>query len=586
MNKPQTRTLAAKRIAVAVAAVCATLSMPATAGDDVKVLLDLMLKKGVITQSDYDQFVKSTADSAEDKAFKEKRIEADVAKANKFVQQHEKDGSVKPSGLGWVSADGKNEINLTGRLHFDARQFSNGWGQTTDRDSASNADRFTVRRARLGVTGVFNKDFTYEMITNLTGATTNTGATNSTAVVDTAWVNYMITPEAQWRFGRMKTPLAMETLTSSNSIDFMERSYLDQLAPGKQNGAMFHGEKDGIVYAVSGWQNGYDPITNSNGLAPQFGGRVATNLANAFAGAGDAILHVGLSGMVGKQEVTPVTSSQKGSSSETKGAFLVFRDENQGLSPVFRDRIYGSCPYNTPKAGGGSSYPDCTSGTAPLGYSLPAQDAAQVDKMMGAFEAAYATGPLKVQYEYADAKLTAKSHAQNAAGTSNWATESSGHAKVQYLSFMYNVTGEDWKDSYKSGLFGSVKPKSNYNVKDGSGTGAWQVGLRISQYDASDFGNSTNGTLAADEETTGANGKATCSGSGTNTCYQLGGSNKGTTYTLGVNWILNPNARVMLNYSHTDFGNSFYPIDTGTVNSNTKATSRSDVISLRTQFNF
>jgi len=589
MNKPQTRTLAAKRIAVAVAAVCATLSMPSTASDDVKVLLDLMLKKGVITQTDYDQFVKSTADTAEDKAFKEKRIEADVAKANKFVQQHEKDGSVKPSGFGWVSADGKNEINLTGRLHFDARMSNNGWGNTTDRDSASNADRFTVRRARIGVTGVFNKDFNYEMVTNLTGTTTNTGATNSTAVVDTAWVNYMITPEAQWRFGRMKTPMAMETLTSSNNIDFMERSYLDQLAPGKQNGAMFHGEKDGIVYAVSGWQNGFDPITNSNGLAPQFGGRVATNLANAFAAAGDAILHVGLSGMVGKQEVTPTTSSQKGQSNETKGAFLVFRDENQGLSPVFRNRIYGSCPYNTPALGGGSSNPDCTAGTVPFGYSLPAQDAAQVNKVMGAFEAAYATGPLKVQYEYADAKLTAKSNAQSTTGTSTWAAESSGHAKVQYLSFMYNVTGEDWKDSYKSGLFGSVKPKSNYNFKDGSGTGAWQLGLRVSQYDASDFGNTASGTNSADEETTGGSGKYNCSGTfegSGNKCYQLGGSNKGTTYTLGVNWILNPNARVMLNYSHTEFDTSFYPIDTGTVNSNTKATNKSDVISLRTQFNF
>ena len=593
MNKPQTRTLTAKRIAVAVAAVCATLSMPATAGDDVKVLLDLMLKKGVISQSDYDQFVKSTADSAEDKAFKEKRIEADVAKANKFVQQHEKDGSVKPSGLGWVSADGKNEINLTGRLHFDARMANNGWGNTTDRDSASNADRFTVRRARLGVTGVFNKDFTYEMVTNLTGATTNIGATNSTAVVDTAWVNYMITPEAQWRFGRMKQPMAMETLQSSNTIDFMERSYLDQLAPGKQNGAMFHGEKDGVVYAISGWQNGYDPITNSNGLAPQFGARVATNLANAFAGAGDAVLHVGLSSMVGKQEVTPVTSSQKGSSFETKGAFVVFRDENLGLSPVFRNRIYGSCPYNTPALGGGSSYPNCSNTTssisAPYGYSMPAQDAAQVNKFMNAFEAAYAAGPLKVQYEYADAKLTAKSHAQAVDGTSNWATESSGHAKVQYLSLMYNLTGEEWKDSYKSGVFGGVKPKSNYNVKDGSGTGAWQLGLRVSQYDASDFGQTTNGAKAADEETTGATGKYNCSGTfegSGNKCYQLGGSPKGTTYTLGVNWILNTNARVMLNYSHTEFDNSFYPIDTGTVNSNTKATNKSDAISLRTQFNF
>lgn len=48
--------IAAKRIAVAVAAVCATMSAPAFAADDVKNLLDLMLKKGVITQAEYDDY--------------------------------------------------------------------------------------------------------------------------------------------------------------------------------------------------------------------------------------------------------------------------------------------------------------------------------------------------------------------------------------------------------------------------------------------------------------------------------------------------------------------------------------------------
>ena len=73
MNNTPTRLIAAKRLAVAVAAVCATLAAPAFATDDVKNVLDLMLKKGMITQQDYDQFMKDNADAAENKQFKEKR---------------------------------------------------------------------------------------------------------------------------------------------------------------------------------------------------------------------------------------------------------------------------------------------------------------------------------------------------------------------------------------------------------------------------------------------------------------------------------------------------------------------------------
>lgn len=576
--------LKAKTIAAAIAVALTAATVPAMA-QDMQALLELLRAKGVITQAEFDQHTKAAAEAAENKAFIEKRVDADVTKTNKYVEKHAKDGSVKSNGLGWVSEDGKNELNLTGRLHFDARSFSEGWGSVTDRDSGSMGDRFSVRRARLGINGIFNKDIAYELVTNLTAATTNAGATNSTAFIDTAWANYTIDPALQVRIGRMKQPVSMETLTSSNNIDFMERSYLDQLAPGKQNGLMVHGELKGVNYAMSGFQNGYDSVTNSNSISPQFGARLSTDLAKMFSGDANSkiVLHVGVSGMAGKQEVVPATSSQKGSTFETKGAFIAFRDENMGLNNVFRDRIYGSCPYNSPALGGGA-VGSCTA--APLGYSLPAQDAAQVDKLMQAFEFAGAYGPAKLQYEYADAKLTAKSHAQNTGGTAAWDTESSGHAKVQYVSFLYNITGEEWKDTYKGGLFGGIKPKSNFNFKDGSGTGAWQVAARVSQYDASSFGTSTNGTVPADEETSPGNGKHACTGSGSNNCYQIGGSPKGTTYTAGLNWILNPNARIMLNYSMTKFGNAFYPVDIGTVNGNSKATDTSHVISLRSQFNF
>jgi len=81
MNKPQTRTLVAKRIAIAAATLCASLSAPVfAAADDVKSLMDLMLKKGVITQAEYDQHVNAAQEAAENREFKEKRIDKYVQK--------------------------------------------------------------------------------------------------------------------------------------------------------------------------------------------------------------------------------------------------------------------------------------------------------------------------------------------------------------------------------------------------------------------------------------------------------------------------------------------------------------------------
>ena len=65
MNKPQIRTLSAKRIALAAATLCASLSAPVFAStDDVKAMMDLLLKKGVISQADYDQQMKAAQEAA------------------------------------------------------------------------------------------------------------------------------------------------------------------------------------------------------------------------------------------------------------------------------------------------------------------------------------------------------------------------------------------------------------------------------------------------------------------------------------------------------------------------------------------
>lgn len=547
--------IAAKRIAVAVAAVFATLSAPAMAAD-AKSLLDLMLKKGVITQAEYDDYLKS--DAYENEQFKEKRTDSELSKASKFVQKHEKDGSVKESGFGYKSADGNNEINLTGRLHFDLRKIDNNFGTTADRDAGSESDRFSLRRARIGVTGVLNKDINYELITNLVGSNAN--------LLDTGWANYAVSPEFQVRVGKFKQPYGMETLTSSNNISFMERSYQDQIAPGKQFGAMLHGEAKAFNYAASIYQTGFDRSSNQMGVGPEAAARLTTDIAKAFNFGADSVLHIGLAATAGKLEVTPLTSSQDGSDSITKGSFLEFRDENYGLSKVYRNRIYGTTPCST-----NTTSAVCTYG----GYSLPASETASVEKKLLGLELAGAYKATKFQYEYTEGDFTATSNKYSSNASYRTAT-SSGKAKVSYFEIIHNLTGEDWAPTYKSGVFGSVKPKSAFSIKDGTGLGAWQIGIRYSKYDASSFGAAnkyqSDGTAGTD---------------GTTAAYQVEGSPKGETWTYGLTWIMNPNARIMLNYSMTKFGSGFKPVDVGTTGSSPSTTGdKENVISLRSQFNF
>jgi phosphate-selective porin OprO/OprP len=570
--KKTTTTITAKRIAIAVAAVCASLSLPAAA-NDTKAMLDLMLKKGVITQKDYNEFMEANKEADENKAFKESRIDQDVSKSIKDIQKRQNDGSVKENGFGFKSKDGNSELNITGRLHFDGRLLDGDWGEAyPDRDSGALSDRFSVRRARIGATGVFNKNINYEIVTNLVGSNAN--------LLDTAWANYNFKPEAQIRVGRFKQPFGLETLMSSNNIGYMERSYQDQIAPGKQLGVMFHGEQpNSLTYAASAYQTGFDSASAQGG--PEYAGRFTFNLAKAMQGVGDdVLLHVGVAGTRGTFQVVPTTSSQDGSNFLTRGAFISFNDEFGGLRNVYRNRINGTPPCSTTTTTG-------TTGTCDYGgYSLAASDAASVDLLRKGIEVALAKGPFKLQAEYTMGDYTATSASRTAGTSSNFSTGSTGQAKVYYIDLMYNITGEPWAPTYRSGVIGAVRPTNPFDLSTMSGTGAWQVGIRYSSYDASDFGNNTSSTGGSSNFKDGAV-RCTSNATNSNACqYQIEGSPKGQTTTLGVNWILNPNARIMFNYSMSSFDYSFLPVDIGTGSGAAKRGDNSRAFMIRSQFNF
>jgi phosphate-selective porin len=189
---------------------------------------------------------------------------------------------------------------------------------------------------------------------------------------------------------------------------------------------------------------------------------------------------------------------------------------------------------------------------------------------MDGIELALAHGPFKIQAENFDSKYSASAKTYNyVTGATSCVTAAcvatqDVRVQAKYVEALYNITGEDFAKSYKSGAFGGITPSSvfmkDYGGVVGNGTGAWQVGVRVSEYTAAGS-NSVDGAVTGNrtQNATGAQ-----------------------TVTYGVNWILNSNARIMANYATTKFDTAIAPLDTTDMGTTTKE----NVFSIRTQINF
>ena len=458
-----------------------------------------------------------------------------------------------------MPAFAQTDTKMTGRVHYDARVINSDLSKITDRDSATAGDAFELRRARIGFTGNYNKQIQFEGVANAVGSTTN--------IIDTAFINYGYNKQGQVRVGRFKQPFSLEENTSSNNIDFMERSYVNQIIPGKKLGIMVHGANDaGFTYGASVYQQDFNELTNQSPIGSQYALRLTGNLAKlAKIGDESTVVHVGVGAVKGKYEQTAATSgdTSKTVASTTRSTIVSFRDENRGLANAYRLQIAGD-----------------VLGTA--AYGSTASGVVNVAQNMSGMELAVAQGPFKFQAEMANSKYNAASSRCNYLTSTTGACASLGVAninatvKTQYLSFLWNITGEDFGKSYANGSFGGVKPTSEF-MKDyggvvGNGTGAWQLGYRVSSYDASIVQTAT-GTGIDKSIDDGVD----------NDISRYQNSPTATTQTLALNWILNSNARVMFNYATTKFGSSVEYLDT---NSDGSTTKREDIFSIRTQFNF
>ena len=115
-----------------------------------------------------------------------------------------------------------------------------------------------------------------------------------------------------------------------------------------------------------------------------------------------------------------------------------------------------------------------------------------------------------------------------------------GQLDAFYIQGSWYLTGENRRYFKRKGVVARFKPNQNFswNKKwsEGRGTGALQLAVRYAELDLND-------------QSAGI----------------AGGEQK--SWTLGLNWELNPASRVMYNYVHADFA-SGTGADNGTLNSN------------------
>ncbi len=141
--------------------------------------------------------------------------------------------------------------------------------------------------------------------------------------------------------------------------------------------------------------------------------------------------------------------------------------------------------------------------------------AADKEQRLG-LEAAGVYGPFSLQAEYMMSEVD---------------TDFLGKREMDgwYVLGSWVMTGENRSYSRAAGTFGGIKPRNNFKLSgEDRGLGALELALRYSELDLNDGGH--RGIQGGSEDT----------------------------ITLGLNWYLNPNARIMFNYMHTQVDRDFY----------------------------
>lgn len=426
------------------------------------------------------------------------------------------------SGFSLASPDGKNEIKFRGLIQADHRHYFNGASDVRERSRNragllntatgfnSAEDTSLLRRVRPTIEGKVSGKYGFRFTPEFAGGTAS--------VVD-AYVEANLNPAFNVRAGKFKSSVGLERLQGGGDIKFIERSYVtNAILPNRDLGLSVYGDVlDGKLNYNVGVVNGVADGGNISTGTEYNGEREYT--ARLFA--------------------TPFVDNANALSGLGFGVGATWTDFTGEQNLNFTDTAAADATRN-----GLPSY--VTNGQNTF-FRYGANTIADGKRFRVSPQANYYYGPLGIIAEYArvdqDVSLVGRlaGTVDNTpqpflSGTKKKLTHDAWEVAASYL-----ITGED-------ASFKGVKPKNDFDLDKG-GWGAWELVARYSEINLdSDTFKNRFGQYANENQNAGIP-------TGINSAYADGtkSAKSAKSWTAGVNWYLNTNAKISLNYEHTKF---------------------------------
>lgn len=414
------------------------------------------------------------------------------------------------TGFSLESADGQNVIKLRGLLQLDYRYYFEGSRDVRNRSDqragdldsngfSNTGDTWLLRRIRPIIQGTLLGIYDFRFTPDFAG--------NSATVVD-AYIDARFHPTFKVRAGIFKSFVGLERLQSGADIKLMERSYVtNAILPNRDLGIAVHGDVFG------------DTLNYAFGLV---------NGVNDGAVIGTGTAYDGHPEGTGRLFATPFKDSDSR-----------LRDLGFGVAATYTNFLgERNLNFTDTSAADGTrnGLPSYLSDGQNTFFRYNSTAIAYGERWRIAPQANYYNGPLGIIGEFvlerqAVSLTTGGSPPAGGAGSNTLIqpnTNKNLNHNAWQIAVSYILTGEE-------ASFQGVKPKRNFIF--GTGWGAWELVARYSEI------NLDEATFKNPAGTSYIGAYADLSTS----------AQSAHSLTAGVNWYLNPNVKVAMNYSYTTF---------------------------------